>query len=176
MEWYADAHHIADMLARKNGIPTNAASGIIAALSPLQSWGANVNLAARLIENGGLDSGYLSVGLRKANAILSGTDPLDVLLSDKVRNFYLSISAAGETDAVCVDRHAWALATNRRGDETKLSGARYAAVADAYRRAATIATREAGTPVHAAQLQAITWVSWRARYWAEGAWDKHSQG
>lgn len=170
--WYVDAFTIADSLAVRHSIPTASAAGIIAALSPLNSWGANLNLAARFIAAGGMDSGYLSIGLRKANAILAGTDPLDVLKSDKVRNFYLAIASQG-VEGVCVDRHAWAITVAERGADAHLSAKRYAAAAETYRRAARILSREAGQSLTAAQVQAATWVAWRSRFWSEGAWDKH---
>lgn len=174
MAWYADARRIATALAGQNGTSVEVAAGVIAALSPLNSWGANVNLAARLMAAGGLSEGYLKIGLRKANAILGGTEPLAVLTSDKIRNFYLCIAAGGETDAVCVDRHAYSLAVAHRFNESEgdkmpnLSKGRYAETADAYRRAAV------RLGVHAAQVQAVTWTAWRSRFWAAGAFDSHS--
>ena len=158
-------------LAVKNDVTVETSAGVIAALSPLNSWGANVNLAARLLASGGLSEGYLKVGLAKANAILAGTDPLDVLKSDKVKNFYLCIAAGGDTSAVCVDRHAYSLAVDVRFEgETmpSLSAGRYAAVSDAYGRAA------ARLGVSAARVQAVTWLEWRARFWADGAFDRHT--
>lgn len=177
MRWYADAHIIAASLADAHGITADAAAGIIAALSPLQSWGANVNLAARLIAAGGLTSGYLTNGLNKANAILAGASPVDLLTSNKVRAFYYGIREAGQTDMVCVDRHAYSLAVSTRftGDAMPtLTGKRYAATAAVYVRAADILSGERGERIHPAQVQAVTWVAWRARYWAEGAFDSHA--
>lgn len=171
MRWYADAREVASALAVRNNVSVEVATGVIAATSPLNSWGANVNLSARLLAAGGLDSGYLSIGLAKANAIVrDGVDPLDVLTSDKVKNFYLSILSGGD-DGVCIDRHAYSLAVNHRFAEGKipsLTGKRYAATADTYRRAGDI------LGVAAARVQAVTWLAWRARFWAEGAWDSHS--
>jgi hypothetical protein len=170
MAWYADARNIAEVFANFHGIPVGTAAGVIAALSPLQSWGANVSLAARLIAAGGLSEGYLSDGLGKANAILAGAAPADVLTSDKVGNFYRCIVAAGETSDVCVDRHAYSLAVNTRfaGEIPNLTPKRYGIVADTYRRAADILA------VPAAKVQAVTWGVWRQRYWAPGAFDGYS--
>lgn len=171
LAWYGDAREVATALAVKNDVSVATASGVIAALSPLNSWGANVNLAARLLASGGLTEGYLKVGLAKANAILAGSDPLDVLRSDKVRNFYLCIESGGDTGAVCVDRHAYSLAVDVRFEgETmpSLSAGRYAAVSAAYGRAA------ARLDVSAARVQAVTWLEWRARFWADGAFDRHT--
>ena len=177
LDWYTDAHSVAQTMATAHGVSVAQAAGIIAALSPLNSWGANVNLANRLIASGGLTSGYLGVGLHKANAILAGTDPLVVLTSSKVRAFYLGILTQGETDAVCIDRHAYDVASGtRHNDQTRptVSGKRYADAAEAYKRAARILSRETGETLSAAQVQAITWKAWRERYWAAGAWDAHT--
>jgi hypothetical protein len=175
LDWYADAHEIAHALAVKNGVSIETAAGVIAALSPMQGWGANVNLAARFLATpGGLTSGYLGLGLAKGRAILAGARPETVLTSSKIGAFYAGIVNAGETDTVCVDRHAYDIAVNRRHTDAtrpKLSGKRYADVADKYVKAARILSRETGMPLYAAQIQSITWVTWRNRYWADGAFD-----
>ncbi len=171
LDWYADAYKIAGALAARYDVTLDTAAGILAALSPLNSWGANVNLAARFLDAGGLTSGYLGTGLRAGARILAGGSPLSVLAGKKVNNFFRCIVSAGETDAVCVDRHAFDLAVNTRQTDAvrpNLKGARYDTVADAYRRAARI------LGVHAAQVQAVTWVSWRQRFWAVGAFDGHA--
>lgn len=167
LAWYADALKIADALAAKYGVAPRVAAGIIAALSPMNSWGANLNLAARFLDAGGLHSGYLGGGLAKARAILAGEHPLDVLTSDKVQNFYLCIVSAGlDVDAVCVDRHAYSIAVNERTVEVPgLSAKRYNALANVYREAAS------ALGIAPAQVQAVTWVAWRSRYWSDGAWD-----
>jgi len=170
-DWYADAYRIAGSIAERHGVSTDTAAGIIAALSPLNSWGANVTLADRFIAAGGLNEGYLGVGLTKAQKILDGAAPLTVLKSDKVSNFYRCIATAGITDAVCVDRHAYSIAhASRTVQVPSLTPSRYAAIAETYRRAARILSRQ-GVKVSPAQVQAVTWVSWRSRYWSAGAFD-----
>lgn len=177
MDWYADAHRIAQVLADRYDVTLATAAGVIAALSPLNSWGHNVNLAARFLATpGGLKAGYLSANLAKARRILAGERPEDVLTSDKVGAFYEGIVRAGNTDRVCVDRHAWAVAVNHRyadGAVPTLKGKRYESAQDAYRKAARILSREYGIRLTAAQVQSVTWIVWRARYWAAGAFDSH---
>ena len=171
--WYSNAYQIASTFASRYNVPVSVAAGVIAAVSPLNSWGANVRLAERIIAAGGLDAGYLKVGLDKAKRILKGESVLDVLKSDKVSNFYLSIITAG-AEGVCVDRHAFSLAVNHRfveGNIPGLSGKRYAATAECYTRAAAILSKEYGMPISAAQVQSVTWVLWKNLYWAEGAFD-----
>jgi hypothetical protein len=172
--WYLDAGIIAESLADAHGVTVEQSAGIIAALSPMMSWGANVNLAARFIGAGGLDRGALSLSLSKARAILAGDDIVTTLGGNKTTAFYRCIATLGMTDAVCIDRHAYDVATaTRHNDATrpKLSDKRYRECVDAYRRASRILSKELGAPVSPAQVQAVTWVVWRARYWADGAFD-----
>jgi len=174
-DWYKDAHEIAAALAAKNGVTLAIAAGVLAAVSPLNSWGSNVNLAGRILAAGGLSAGYLSVGLAKADRILAGDDILTTLNGDKIQNFFLGILTAGE-QGVCIDRHAWSLAVNHRYSEgliPTLKGKRYAAAVQAYTRAAAILSKEYGTPFTPAQVQAVTWTLWRNKFWSAGAFDKH---
>jgi hypothetical protein len=167
-EWYAEAHRVAHTLAGRYGVTPDQAAGVIAATSPLNSWAANVRISERILAAGGLSEGYLTVGLRKADAILAGADIVATLKSDKVVNFFECIRANGETQAVCVDRHAADIALGvRHTDATRpsIKGRRYAELADAYRRAG------ARVGVSPAVLQAITWLTWRNRFWAVGAFD-----
>jgi len=176
-DWYKDAHEIASALAAKNGVTVAIAAGVLAAVSPLQSWGANVNLASRILAAGGLTAGYLSVGLGKADRILAGEDILTVLNGDKIQNFFLGILTAGE-QGVCIDRHAWSLAVNHRyseGNIPSLKGKRYGAAVAAYTRAAAILSKEYGTPLTPAQVQAVTWTLWRNKFWSVGAFDGHNE-
>lgn len=174
--WYADANRIADALATKYDVPMHVAAGVLAALSPLNSWGNNVNIGARMLASGGtLDSGYLKANLAKARAIMA-TGSLDALSGLKVTNFYQSIISAG-AEGVTIDRHAWCIAHNdrsRTNDIPKLSPKRYAEIADKYRRAAVILSAEYGMPLSPAVVQAVTWVVWRRRYWGAGAFDTYN--
>lgn len=171
--WYLEAREVAEALGKEYGYSTEVAAGVIAAVSPMNSWGANVNLAGRILAAAGqLASGYMKVGLAKANRIIAGEAPLEVLVSDKVSNFYRCIVSAGE-DGVCIDRHAYDIAVNvRHTDATRpgLKGKRYASVAACYVTAAESLSAE-GYSVTAAQVQSVTWVQWRSRFWNRGAFD-----
>lgn len=175
LEWYATANDTAKEFSAAYGVSVEVAAGVLAATSPLNSWGANVKIARRMLKSGGtLDEGYLSVGLAKARRIMAGEDILSVLTSDKVRAFYLNIASRGMSSDITVDRHAFDIAVNvRHNDDTRpnIGKARYREVSAVYARAARILSREAGVELSAAQVQAITWVAWRNRYWAAGAFD-----
>lgn len=173
IDWYADARRIAGVFADQYGVTVEVAAGVIAALSPLNSWGANVNLAGRFLAAGGLDAGYLKANLAKARAILGGADIEATLSGLKVTNFYLSIVSEGR-EGVCIDRHAYSLAVNDRSVSNavpSLSPKRYAEVADTYVRAAKILSRELGFKIAPAVVQSVTWTVWRQRYWSAGAFD-----
>lgn len=175
--WYADAYRIAEAFSTRYGYTVAQCAGVIAATSPLQSWGANVNLSARILEAGGLTSGYLKLGLAKATAILDGANIEATLSGQKVVNFYRSILSAGK-DGVCIDRHAYSLAVNTRfpeGGIPTLKGKRYDAVARCYIRAASILSKELGIDITPAQVQSVTWVLWRRKFWAAGAFDSHNE-
>lgn len=173
--WYDDAHEIASALAVKNGVTLEVAAGVLAAVSPLNSWGSNVNLAGRILANGGLTAGYLKVGLGKANRIIAGADILPALNGLKIMNFYQGIVSKG-VHGVCIDRHSYSLVVNQRFTDKSmpsLTGKRYRAAVEAHVRAAKILSREYGVDFTPAQIQAVTWTLWRAKFWAAGAFDSY---
>jgi hypothetical protein len=168
MAWYADAAGIAADFSRRYGYTLDQCAGVIAALSPMNSWGNNVRLAERFLKEGGLTSGYLTKMLAKGRAILGGAPLADVLTSNKISAFAECILSAGNTRAVCVDRHAQDIALDIRHTDSArpaLGKRAYALIADAYRAAGDT------LGVSPARVQAITWVTWRRRYWSEGAFD-----
>jgi len=154
LSWYSDAWALASALDPVN--PRQAA-GVIAALSPITPWDRNQALAARAYADG-YASGTLGNSCRNADKILSGVDPLDVLKSDKVRNFFLCI--AGDQHAVCIDRHAFDVAVGMTtNNETRAAGLRrkgdYERFAALYREAAAL------RDTVPAKVQAVTWTVFR---------------
>ena len=161
LSWYANALSLAHTLDPAN--PARAA-GVIAALSPLTSWPRNVTMV-REIYSGQTAKG-LPRNIAKALAIYAGALPLDVLSGNKVRSFYLNIMGIDTAESVTIDRHAIDVAKGRvqTDKERSLSVANkgaYAGVVAEYIRAAGIISKESGSHVSAAQIQAITWVYWR---------------
>lgn len=155
INWYPFAQRSALAMS---GRKLHIGAGVIAALSPLTPWDRNVMLANRAFEQGAA-SGTLFVNVAKANAILAGTDPLEVLGGDKVRSFYSNIvNPMG--DDVTIDRHAFDIAmgqftSDKERKPLKNKGV-YETFAQAYRDAGTVLGDLTG-----AQVQAITWVAWR---------------
>lgn len=160
MAWYSDAHALAVKLSPES--PKHAA-GVIAALSPMMGWGQNVNLAVRAYADGQA-SGALFSNVAKANRILAGEAPEDVLGGDKVRAFY-GVIADPSSDAVVVDRHAFDIAVGRVTNNVSRQALGrkgvYGSFAQAYVRAAKAISRETGMDVSASQVQAVTWTVWR---------------
>lgn len=170
LAWYDTAYIEALTIADQYSVTPKQAVGIIAATSPQMSWGSNLSWARQIAS--GLDTRRgLGLSLERAIRIRQGEPPLEVLGGLKVQAFYVNILTRGLTDVVCVDRHAYDIATGERGSHKSLTPKRYVATAAAYR-AAAARLRDTGEHpgIHAAQVQAVTWVTWRDRYWAPGAW------
>lgn len=151
--------------SRLDGADGRVGAGVIAALSPLAPWGKNLERARLAFERGNADGLTFGLHTRRANRILNGEAPLDVLGGPKVRSFYECI--LGSPTHVTIDRHAFDLIVGRPTTDAEkkalaLKGA-YEYVADAYR---TAARKVALQP---RVLQAITWTSWRARKGVEWA-------
>ncbi len=172
--WYADARALCVRIAEEHAVPLHVVVGIVAALSPRLGWGPNVRLARRMLASGGtLASGALSNNLRKAREIYAGADPLDVMTAPKTANFYRAILTMG-ADGIVIDRHAYDVAVGKRHTDAERPGMtpkQYEAVAECYRRAAIILSDETGETLSPSMIQALTWVEWRRRFYADGAFD-----
>jgi hypothetical protein len=174
--WYETAYTIADALSVAHDVPVSRVAGIISAFSPRNSWGANINGASRFVASQGMTGGHTQDNVNKALKILDGANPEKTLNGLKTVAFYECIMSRGLTLSVCIDRHAFDIATNTRNTEEsrKITAPNFRACVTAYRKASVILSRELGYPVSPAQVQAVTWVAWRARYWNEGAFDVKS--
>lgn len=159
LAWYPTAFEIATRIAKTIEI----GAGVIAAFSPQIAWRLNVELAAECIRKRKF-RGHYSANNRKARRIFEGADPRKVLGGNKTKAFYECILSAGETDAVCIDRHAIAVCLGRDATElerhklSKESGKqkrKYESFVSAYR---TVSKRVGLSP---SALQAIVWVTWR---------------
>jgi hypothetical protein len=155
--WYTDSRRFARRLARETGASERTAAGVIAALSPRQTWAGNQRAArAVLVAAQRRDRQPPRVGLGRsvaqAWAIAHGARPLSVLSGPKVRSFYRNLT--GDLQAVTVD--VWA-ARAAGVDPDRLTPRLYELVAGAY----IAAAQEVGVPP--AVLQAIVWTEIRGR-------------
>jgi hypothetical protein len=168
--WYRDANAIALNHVVEYGVSIEQASGILAALSPRMGWGSNVMFAERMLASKGtLDQGCLGRSLAQARRIYAGEDPLAVMKGPKTRAFYDAILTGGEGDGPAViDVHAWSMLTGSRDVPPPTN--------KQYREAAVLMARGAkivGESVH--DFQAITWLTWRQRWWRPGVNDYNGQ-
>lgn len=156
MNWYSAARNAAMELDPGN---VDRAAGIIAALSPMVKWDRNLEMARFVYSNGHANGLGLGNNCRKAELIFAGNHPLDILGGDKVRSFYMTIADPAHAELVVIDRHAFDIAMGRAySDKDRNIGKRvYRELSAAYRDAATIAE------VLPSQMQAVTWVTHRAR-------------
>lgn len=150
--WYQTAHNEARRIAT-----LEEGAGVIAALSPRMPWDRNLAIAERAFVEGRA-SGAMGANVAKAQAILDGADPLDVLGGLKVRSFYANIVFPDGPD-VTIDRHAFDIVKGRATSDRERSGLSRKGVYDMHAEY----YREAGTilGLTGAQAQAITWCTWR---------------
>lgn len=171
-QWYQRAYDLALRLVHAyEPINLGQAIGVIAALSPNNKWERNCQDAEQLIKawHCGADMDAVKVctfNTNKAKAwrILceQETDPLDVLSGRKVRAFYRCIS--GYNDSVCIDGHAYAIFVGERVPTTQtpsIGKALYAAIERSYVLAAQSSYDLCGHVLTPAQVQAVTWVTYR---------------
>lgn len=163
LSWYAKAHAWAAKLAEEYHLSVDTVAAVVAVLSPATDWARNVRDAAALVKCGGR---YETVtvctyGPNKAKAVrlLGGETPDRVVGGAKVRAFWQLIRDPCDAAAVCIDRHAMAVAYGRTLTDAERASLRaprrFRAVQDAYRRAA------AAVGLTPSQLQAATWTQWR---------------
>lgn len=133
MVWYQVANELATMVG--NGDASKGA-GIIAALSPRMQWDRNVNLAKDALAGKPIHA--MSGSVRKAEAIMNGADPADVLpMSAKTGNFYLNMAFPNDPNPVTIDCWAYRVASRDWSAAGPRSPRDYRDAADAYRIVAT---------------------------------------
>lgn len=169
--WYETAHNDAQALAERYGITVFQAAGVIAALSPSNTWGGNLIDADILLGAWRAGKRLPSVGVygmrnvEKAGRILNGQGNGLAVLSQfnestgpKTWAFYQLIAEPLACELVCIDRHAKAVAVNRASDDS----ARSLVGRSEYRQLARHYTHVAGlVGLLPHQVQAICWVTWR---------------
>lgn len=160
MSWYVDARTFAASL----DTDVSRAVGVISVLSPLVGWPRNKTLARQ--HYAGIYGGCLPSSTTKAQRILAGEPVESVVSGVKVTAFYAAIM--GDPNAVALDRHAIDVAVGRtltdRERNSIGSTKRREPIVQAYMNASRIASRESGTVITPAEIQAIVWVGWRKRH------------
>ena len=168
--WYAEAKEACEIIASRYNLPLFAVVGVCSALSPRNRWTRNVRdceaVCAAFVAGGSeqaeaVKACTFSANKRKAVAILeaqpSNFDGLQELLKGpKLCEF--SGSILGE-DTVTIDGHAFCI-----WEGSRATLANVPAIGVKLRRSIKADYREAAASlagITAAQLQAITWVTWR---------------
>jgi hypothetical protein len=174
IEWYARAERFAHRLAESYGCTFDQAVGVIAALSPNNRWARNCQDAEAMCQAWACGTDPESVTVctygamrAKAAAILRLSSPdrdtnASILNGRKISAFFLSIT--GVPDAVCVDGHAYAIWLGQRVPTTKTPGLGkrlYGEIAHAYCLVAKRSAALCGEQLTPAQVQAVTWVTYR---------------
>jgi hypothetical protein len=166
LTWYQNAHYFAQALADKYHCPLERIVGVIAALSPATSWEQNQIDAVRILEwrynpNARVEHAIVTTypaNRAKAERLVNGADPLDVLGGRKVLAFHALIADPGKC-CVCIDRHAVRVAVGKDNLDTCARYLQrvgvYAKLTLAYQ---TVAGRLGLLP-H--QIQAICWLVYK---------------
>ena len=137
MGWYRGAENLARRLAYRYGCTKHQAAGVIAAMSPNQTWANNIRMAEEALAGNprGFASAVARVKRILAGGSIIGTFPEPTGKSHKIREFYRAIS--GNPNAVVIDRWALRAAWGNHADIKNLERVGvYHMVADCYREVA----------------------------------------
>lgn len=173
--WYRQAFRDCQAIATRCGLPGFVVAGVVAALSPRCKWSRNLTDAESLclayVGRSDTSVGSLKVctfGTMKAKAVAILSLPAPtiesvsaILNGQKIKAFYLCILGH---DSVCVDGHAYAVWMGKRIPVTEtpnISASLYEIISRAYRLVAKRSESICGVQLSAAQVQAITWVTYR---------------
>jgi len=112
---------IVGKIAAKHAFPLRTGAGVFAALSPNNDYFGNLRDTDRVLAAArgghGIDSFKVSTygaNKRKAWQIAQGTDPLDLIVFPKTRNFFLNIVDPTDPVPVTVDGHIFNAWTGER--------------------------------------------------------------
>jgi hypothetical protein len=174
-QWYNNAYGVCVTLGEKYGVHSDIVAGVIAALSPNNKWERNVEDAEAMIKAWAYEISYDSVAVcsysankDKAQTILdlqlNREQIVKVLRGNKTIAFFLCIANNGDSDSPCIDGHAYNIwngpVTNLK-EVPSMSDKTFRMIQDAYRDAAKLISEVTGLHYSAAQVQAITWVTYR---------------
>ena len=167
--WYQEANEwaveVSDFLLSFTGqnVSVQQVLGVVSALSPMQEWNKNKEIAIELIMTG--DCGYMERGKQKARDILKlpsvviciDTEIKSILNGEKTKTFYENMVYPTRSSGVTVDRHAISIAIGHIADDKEQSISKdvYTFIEKCY-----IMTAETLglAPLH---LQSITWQTWK---------------
>jgi hypothetical protein len=151
-------------IAQSHGFNTRVGAGVFAALSPNNDYHGNLRDAHKLIaaaaKHQSIESFSVSTwghNKRKAWSIVHGTDPLEAIIANKTRNFFINIVDPTDPEAVTVDGHMFNMWKGRRTNLVAMT-ARYGLYETVAAGVRELATQKGFIP---SQMQGILWLTWR---------------
>jgi hypothetical protein len=157
LTWYNEAHEFCRLLSEKYNESLVTVCAVMSALSPGTNWEQNKKDTIAILERKRkYKCTTYGQNVRKAREILSdGIPRFNPKTGAKTYNFFHLLVEPDNSLFVCIDRHAFTIAT----DEiyTGLRGKQYSLIAKRYIRAA----KKIG--LLPSQLQAILWVDYRIK-------------
>ena len=171
-KWYQSAHDIAMQLAIDYGLTLQTTAGVIASLSPRNKWSRNVIDAENLIEAFVCDpesaanikvctfgkNKEKALNILKADQDFYTDNVRDILKGPKLVEFFNCILGVED---VCIDGHAYCIFNGSRTslkDVPSIGVKLRAEIKSDFKKAA------AKFKISPAEMQAITWVTWRRIY------------
>lgn len=170
--WYSSANEIAMSLAVEYGLTLQTVAGVIASLSPRNKWSRNVIDAENLIETFVRDpesavnikvctfgkNKEKALNILKADQDFYTENVRDILKGPKLIEFFNCIL---HVEDVCIDGHAYCIFNGSRTslkDVPAIGVKLRAEIKSDFKKAA------AKFKISPAEMQAITWVTWRRIY------------
>jgi hypothetical protein len=174
--WYESAHKIALNLADNYGLTLQTAAGVIAALSPRNKWSRNVIDAENLIETFVRDpesavnikvctfneNKEKALNILKADQDFYTENVRDILKGPKLIEFFNCILGVED---VCIDGHAYCI---WNGSRTSLKDVPSIGVKLRREIKSDFKKASAKFKITPAEMQAMTWVTWRRIYGVKG--------
>ena len=170
--WYESAHKIALNLADDYGLTLQTTAGVITSLSPRNKWSRNVIDAENLIETFVRDpenavnikvctfgkNKEKALNILKADQDFYTENVRDILKGPKLIEFFNCILGVED---VCIDGHAYCIFN---GSRTSLKDVPSIGVKMRKEIKSDFKKAAAKFNISPAEMQAITWVTWRRIY------------
>lgn len=145
-------------IAAKYSVSPRKVCGIMAALSPNNSWSSNMSAVISILDGDDSRAGAYLRDTIKALWILAGCDPETVLAGPKTCAFYRLLLDGGNSWDVCIDGH---MVNIMRGERRPLKGIHLTSPGFYY--LAEIVREAARTiQIRPCDLQGIVWLKWRS--------------
>lgn len=167
LDWYFQANETAREIAKEFSLPVPTVAGVIAVLSPNQTFDTTLRAARDVLSavTRGLEPYEITIpaytrNKEKAWALAQGGDRETYLRGLKVNAFYKNIVSPWTSTAVTVDGHAYSVWLGDRVSTHKVPSKIFrpkwfGTISEDYVEASRLLTLKPW------QVQAVTWVTWR---------------